>query len=70
MREVRSRTFYCPKLRTVVTLIEYARCDSGCDAVCGVMSCSHQELCVEEGDETGTPVFPWGECPACKDVGR
>ncbi|MBN2126389.1 MAG: hypothetical protein JW821_18960 [Deltaproteobacteria bacterium] len=67
MRDVQSRSFYCPKLDTVVTLIEYARCEPGCELVCGILSCSHQDLCAVERDERGEPIFPWGTCPACRE---
>ena len=65
MRDVRSRSFYCPKLGRTVTLVEYARCESGCDSICGILSCSDQEECAREADQGEGPVYPWGRCPAC-----
>jgi hypothetical protein len=67
MREVKSRSFYCPKLGKTVTLVEYARSDSGHERICGILSCSDQELCAEKKPEEGEPIFPWGRCPACRE---
>jgi hypothetical protein len=67
MRDVKSRSFYCPKLGKTVTLIEYTRCEPGCENICGILSCSDQELCVERKKDEGEPVFPWAQCPACRE---
>ncbi len=68
MRDVKSRTYYCPKRGELVTLVEYARCDQGCEPVCGILNCSHQDLCADD-EETkhGNRVYPWGTCPACAE---
>ena len=67
MREVRSRTYHCPKTGETVTLIEYIRFGNGCEPVCGILSCSHQDGCVLEKKDCKEVVFPWGRCPACRE---
>jgi len=67
MRDVHSRTFYCPKTEETVTLIEYTRVENGCEAVCGILSCSHQDMCRLKKEDGEDDVFPWGRCPACRD---
>lgn len=67
MRDVKSRSFYCPKLGKNVTLIEYTRCESGHESICAVLSCSDQEICVEKKECLEGPMFPWGRCPACTE---
>ena len=65
MREIRSRSFYCSKHKTIVTLIEYVRGEPGCEGACGLLSCSHQELCPDSETDGGEPIYPWAKCPAC-----
>jgi hypothetical protein len=68
MREVRSRSFFCPKKGKRVTLIEYEQWGPESEGVCGILSCSDQDSCATETDEKGEPVFPWGQCPACREI--
>jgi hypothetical protein len=69
MREITARSFFCPKVNQTVYLVEYARADCGHDVSCGILSCSHQELCAEI-NEKGERVYPWSTCPACRDRSR
>lgn len=70
MREVRNRSFYCPKVDETVTITEFTRCAPGCEPVCGILSCSHQDFCAKENARDGRPVHPWCRCPACKKPGE
>ena len=49
--------------------MEYMRCADRCESVCGVLSCSDQEICAAPDPETGEPVYGWGTCPACTGPG-
>ena len=66
MRNIKSRSYYCPKRCETVTLVEYTRGEAGGEPVCGILSCSHQDLCAEDKEkECGKRVYPWATCPAC-----
>ncbi|MFP4476633.1 MAG: hypothetical protein ACLFOY_13835 [Desulfatibacillaceae bacterium] len=69
MREVCCRSYYCPKLGRTVRIMEHRRNECGRDPVCGILSCSHQDVCAAaEEKEKGKPVHPWAGCPACKEL--
>jgi hypothetical protein len=67
VREIVSRSFYCPKVNETVFLIEYVRYDPHCHSTRGILSCSHQDLCALMKSECEDPVFPWRHCPACPE---
>lgn len=49
--------------------MEHRRNECGRDPVCGILSCSHQDVCAAaEEKEKGKPVHPWAGCPACKEL--
>ena len=70
MRAIKSRSFYCDKIGSRVTLVEFTRPGRGASGACGILSCTHQDLCAREGEREGELVFQWDTCPACASPGR
>jgi len=67
IREIKLRSYYCTRVRRVVTLVESTRWSPECGTVRHILSCSEQETCCQPGLRDAEPVYPWAECPAFQE---